>query len=81
MIQDKRIKDYVESQNLHEDDLDRLYGILEEIKNDEPNLSEADQVVKAFDILMFETKAAAEGMSGMARSMSRDKKLKDLGLD
>ncbi len=81
MIQDKRLKDYVESQNLNEDDLERLYGILEEIKNEQPDLSEGAQLLEAFEQLIFETSSAAEGMRSMAKSMNRDKKLKDLGFD
>jgi len=80
MIQDKRLKDYVKSHNLNEDDLDRLYGILKQVKNEQPDLSEGAQLLEAFEQLIFETSSAAEGMRSMAKSMSRDKKLKDLGL-
>ena len=71
MINDKKLKAIVEAQtkNLHEDDVVRLYDFIAEIKADEPELSEFDQVTKAFAMLITETTACSDGLKSMANDM------------
>jgi hypothetical protein len=71
MIHDKKLRAIVEAQtkNLHEDDVQRLYDFIAEIKADEPELSEFDQVTKAFNMLIDETTAVANGLKSIAKDM------------
>ena len=80
MIEDKRIRDYVESILESEEDLIRVNDIISQIKIEEPELSEAECVIKSLEQLSDEVTAEANGMFSMAISMSRDDKLRDLGI-
>lgn len=80
MMEDKRIRDYVESILETEEDLIRLNDIISEIKVEKPELSEIECVIEALEQLSNELKGAAYGMFSMAKSIRRDDKLKDLGI-
>ena len=56
MIKDEKLRAILKAQtkNLHKDDVERLYDFILEIKSDEPELSEFDQVTKAFAMLIIE---------------------------
>ena len=71
MIKDEKLRAILKAQtkNLHSDDTRRLYDFIAEIKNDEPELSEFDQVTKAFAMLITETTAASDGLKSMAKDM------------
>ena len=80
MIEDKRIRDYVESILESEEDLIRVNDIISQIKIEEPELREAECVIKSLEQLSDEVTAEANGMFSMAKSMRRDDKLRDLGI-
>jgi hypothetical protein len=71
MIENEKLKAILKAQtkNLHKDDVQRLYDFISEIKTDEPELSEFDQVTKAFAMLITETTAASDGLKSMAKDM------------
>jgi hypothetical protein len=84
MIQNKTLKDFVDSIIEEEEDMVRLNDIISEIKTDEPDLDEPKVVGKAIKYLVEELQAAAEGMIDMGSklriSQNRHKKLNDLGI-
>jgi len=71
MIKDEKLRAILKAQtkNLHKDDVERLYDFISEIKTDEPELSEFDQVTKAFAMLIIETTACSDGLMSMANDM------------
>ena len=84
MIENKTIREFVDTLIQEEEDMVRLNDIISEIKADEPDLTEIEQVAKAIKYLVEELQAAAEGMIDMGISLrisqKRHKKINDLGI-